>query len=176
MRIAVGSLNPVKVEAVAGVVERLFGGAEVEGVEVDSGVGAQPVGMMETVLGAVRRAKGALRAGGAELGVGIEAGLVEVPLTLTGYLDVQVCAVADERCITIGTGSGFEHPPEVVRAVLSGAEVGEVMERLSGVREIGRKEGAIGFLSGGRLDRRKLTEQAVFMAFLPRLKPELYRI
>jgi len=166
----------VKVEAVRSVAAQLFGGAEVSGVEVESGVSAQPVGMMETVLGAVRRARAALHVDGAELGVGIEAGLIEAPFTLTGYLDVQVCAVADRNCITIGTGSGFEHPPEVVRAVLRGEEVGGIMERLSGVRGIGRKQGAIGFLSNGRLSRTELTKQAVFMAFLPRLKRELYRI
>ncbi|NOZ83084.1 MAG: inosine/xanthosine triphosphatase [Euryarchaeota archaeon] len=176
MRIAVGSLNPVKVEAVLSVAEQLFGSAQVEGVEVRSGVGEQPVGMMETVLGAVRRARAALLQRDADFGVGIEAGLIEVPFTLTGYLDVQVCAVADRRCITLGMGSGFEHPPEVVRAVLAGEEVGEVMERLTGVRDIGRKQGAIGFLSNSLLDRTELTKQAVFMAFLPRLRRELYRI
>ncbi|WP_456474179.1 inosine/xanthosine triphosphatase [Candidatus Pyrohabitans sp.] len=174
MRIAVGSTNPVKVKAVEEVLRAFYPEAEVFGVEVDSKVKAQPLGMEETVHGAVNRAREALEHG--ELGVGIEAGLVEVPFTLTGYMDVQFCAISDGEVITLGAGSGFEYPPQVAREVLRGRTVGEVMEELSGIANIGRRGGAIGFLSHGKLSRRELTKQAVLMAMLPRINRELYEI
>jgi len=49
------------------------------------------------------------------------------------------------------------------------------MEALTGIERIGHKMGAIGFLSRGLLDRAQLTEQAVLMALLPRLRPDLYQ-
>ena len=49
------------------------------------------------------------------------------------------------------------------------------MEELTGRKGIGRTTGAIGFLSGGRMDRTKLTEAAVLMALIPRIRKELYR-
>ena len=174
MRVAVGSTNPVKIKAVEEVLREYYPEAEVFGVEVSSGVSAQPRGVQETVLGAVNRAREASMH--AELGVGIEAGLIEVPFTLTGYMDVQFCAISDGEFITLGAGSGFEYPPRVVRAVLRGREVGEVMEELSGIANIGRKGGAIGFLSQGKLSRRELTKQAVLMAMLPRINRELYEL
>jgi len=174
LRVAVGSTNPVKVRAVEEVLRAFYPEAEVFGVEVSSDVRAQPIGMQETVLGAVNRAREALRHG--DLGVGIEAGLVEVPFTLTGYMDVQFCAISDGEVVTLGAGSGFEYPPRVVREVLRGREVGEVMEELSGIAEIGRKGGAIGFLSHGRLSRKELTKQAVLMAMLPRINREVYEL
>ena len=174
MRVAVGSTNPVKIKAVEEVLRAFYPEVEVFGVEVSSGVSAQPVGVQETVQGAVNRARAALKQG--DIGVGIEAGLIEVPFTLTGYMDVQFCAISDGEFTSLGAGSGFEYPPQVVREVLRGREVGEVMEKLSGIAEIGRKGGAIGFLSKGKLNRKELTKQAVLMAMLPRINRELYEL
>jgi inosine/xanthosine triphosphatase len=129
------------------------------------------------VKGAVNRARQAVSSvPGAEFGIGIEAGLVKVPEALTGYFDIQFAAVADRKGrVTIGCGSGFEYPSKVLKEIVAkGKEVGEVMESLTGIDKIGERMGAIGFLSHGRLDRRKLTEQAILMAFIPRINEELY--
>src|SRR2546430_14737256 len=48
------------------------------------------------------------------------------------------------------------------------------MARLTGIRDIGSKEGAIGYLTERRLDRDALTESAVLMAMVPRIRRELY--
>jgi len=53
-------------------------------------------------------------------------------------------------------------------------EIAEVMERFTGIKNIGRRMGAIGYLSRGKLNRVKFTEQAVFMAMLPRIRKEFY--
>ena len=62
MKIAVGSTNPLKIGAVKSVAAKLFPGASVEGIAVDSGVGRNPLTDAETLAGAVARAK-ASRAG-----------------------------------------------------------------------------------------------------------------
>jgi inosine/xanthosine triphosphatase len=166
----------VKVRAVRNVMRELFGRARVRGVEVGPELPPQPIGRAAVIRGAIARAKRALAAGDFDLGVGIEAGLERVAQARSGYLDVQWCAVVDRRGrVTLGHGAGFEHPRVVIEEVLrEEVEVGKVMERLTGIEQIGRRMGAIGYLSKGRLDRLRLTEQAVLMAMLPRLNPELY--
>jgi inosine/xanthosine triphosphatase len=63
----------------------------------------------------------------------------------------------------------------VIEAVMKEKEeIAKVMERLTGIKNIGRRMGAIGYLSRGKLNRIKFTEQAVFMAMLPRIRKELY--
>jgi len=179
MRIlAVGTRNPVKVSAVTHIVEKLLHEKlEVIAVEVSSGVPNQPMGLEQTIRGAVNRAKQAVSSvSSAELGIGIEAGLVKVPETLTGYFDIQFAAIADKKGkVTIGCGPGFEYPPKVLSEALGkGKEIGDVMESLTGIENIGERIGAVGFLSQGELDRQRLTEQAILMAFIPRINEELY--
>jgi inosine/xanthosine triphosphatase len=176
--VAVGTQNPVKTSAVAHILKRLFKDEfDVIRVDVDTSIPKQPIGLKQIIKGAVSRARKAVSATkGAELGIGIEAGLVRIPFTMTGYFDIQFAAIVDTGGnLTIGCGSGFEYPPAVVSEVLKeGKEVGDVMETLTGIDRIGEKIGAIGYLSHGELDRCSLTEQALLMAFLPRINEKLY--
>ncbi len=175
MRVHVGSSNPVKLEAVKRVFTHAFSKENIDVVlvPVEPGVPAQPLGD-EVARGAVARARAALQ--DADYGVGIEAGLI-YHQALKLYFDVQFCAIVDrEGRVTVGHGPGFVYPPRVLRAVLKeGKTVGQAMEALTGIERIGHKMGAIGFLSKGLLDRTQLTEQAVLMALLPRLRPDLYQ-
>ncbi len=158
-------------KAVDRVLSRLFSKVEVRGKPVKSGVPAQPRGH-QAIEGAVSRARQAI--GNGDFGVGIEAGLVNQGEGRPP-LDVQYCAITDGTGrITVGSGPGFEHPPSVLRMVGGGATVGEAMESLTGIKDIGRKEGAIGFLTEGMMDREGLTEAAVLMAMVPRIRRTLY--
>lgn len=178
MKIAVGSTNPTKVKAVENVMRRIYGDVEVFGVEVQSGVSDQPIGIEEIVSGATNRARRALEENKADLGVGIEAGIYPFPGTLTGYLDVQVCAIASpDGLVTLGHGPGFEYPPLVIRRIISeSVEAGVAMGELVNDLELKKKIGAIGVLSKGLLTRRELNEIAVLMAMIPRLNPELFGV
>jgi inosine/xanthosine triphosphatase len=176
--VAVGTQNPVKTSAVASILKKLFKEEfEVVRVDVDTGIPKQPIGLGQIIKGAVRRARRAISVTkNAEFGIGIEAGLVKTPCTITGYFDIQFAAIIDSKDnLTIGCGSGFEYPPTVISEVLEKRkEVGDVMESLTGIDEIGEKMGAIGYLSHGILDRCHLTEQALLMAFIPRMNERLY--
>ena len=173
IRVAVATGNQTKVRAVKNVFTQVFG--YVEMVEVPTGnAGTQPVGD-GTIQGSIDRAKAAIDDSDADFGVGIEAGLFRVP-KLDKHFDVQYCAIIDsEGNMTVGHGPGFEYPPSVTRSALNGVPVGEVMSKLTGIERIGHRNGSIGYLSNGVIDRISLTELAVLMALIPRIRPELYK-
>ncbi len=171
LRVHAGTDNPVKVRAVRRVFADLFERVRVETVPVATGVPEQPIDH-QAPIGAMNRARSALQDG--DFGVGIEAGLIWDP-SVGDYLDVQYCAVVDRAGrVTLGHGPGFEYPRAVVDRVRAGKTVGEAMADLTGIRGIGAKHGAIGYLTERRMDRDTLTEAAVLMAMVPRIRQDLY--
>ena len=174
LRVNVGSTNPVKVRAVANVFRKLFPKRppRVEPVDVTSKVSEQPF-EVEAIEGAINRAREALK--DSDYGVGIEAGLFWNE-QIRDFLDVQYCSVVDKRGrVTLGHGPGFAYPPFVVERVKAGKTVGDAIAEFTGEKGIGQRAGAIGFLSEGRMDRTRLTEDAVLMAMVPRIRKDLYR-
>jgi len=171
LRVHVGTNNPVKVRAVRRVLGALSLRALVRGVAVRTAVAEQPFGD-EALQGALNRARTAI--GDGDFGIGIEAGLVWSPI-VSDYFDVQYCAILDRAGrLTVGHGPGFTYPGKVLEKVKAGATVGDATERLTGIQKIGSKTGAIGYLTEGRLDREALTQSAVLMAMVPRIRRELY--
>lgn len=173
----VGSKNEVKISAARKVFRTIFKGMRVKvvGVEGETGVSPQPFGD-DTIKGAENRARSA--AAEADYGVGIEAGLVWNE-RMKQYLDVQYCVVADKLGrTTFGHGSGFYYPPKVIGKVVEGKRDGvtisDAMRDVAGIEDIGKKQGAIGYLSKGLLTRTRLTEQSVLMAMVPRISGEMY--
>ncbi|MGB9938154.1 MAG: inosine/xanthosine triphosphatase [Methanobacterium sp.] len=173
MNVIVGSKNPVKVKAVQNVLEKIYKEVNVKGIDVDSGVPDQPFGKDQTIQGAVNRSK-KVYSPEFDLSVGIESGLMEINNSITGYIDLQWCAVFDGEKITLGVSSGFEYPPLVIEEVLKGVEVGNVMDKVTGVNNLGQKAGAVSYLSKGMLDRTENTEQCVLTAMIPRMNKEIY--
>ena len=175
MIIVVGSTNELKLKAVEKCFKAFFKEVIVEGVSVR--VPPQPVGFKETLRGALLRAKAALGSGG-DYGVGLEAGLIKIPHSISGYVDQHICAIADrDEKVTLGFSMAFEFPICVVEKIISGeaGEAEEVMEEISGIDHIGDKYGAIGYLTRRLIDRVNLCEQAVISALIPRINPSLYR-
>ncbi len=171
MRINVGTGNRIKVNAVRNVVSKFYSKVRIKGVPVDSEVPSEPF-ETKVVLGAINRAISSIK--DADFGVGIEAGLFWIE-PIKDYVDVQCCAVVDKAGrLTFGQGPGFSYPPTIVAMVKQGMTVGQAMERLTGIKGMGSKHGAIGYLSDGKVIREEITRVAVFMAFLPRKKRELY--
>ena len=175
MKVVVGSLNPVKLNATKNILEKIYGKINISSKYVDSGVPDQPFGLDETIKGAVSRAKNSYSID-VDLSVGIESGLMKTPNTLTGYIDLQWCAIFDGKNVTLGVSSGFEYPPEVVKEVLSGVEVGDVMDRITVVDNLGMKKGAVSHLSRDMLNRTENTEQCVLTAMIPRMNKNIYFI
>jgi len=170
MNVAVGSMNPVKIDAV----RRAFGEAfsapvAVAGYQVSSGVPSQPRGE-ELVRGASARADAARNGADADFGVGIEAGLVELPGCALP-LQLVVCAIVDRRCRrTVGLGPGFALPDAFLRRIEAGTPLGEIVrETGAGAAASTADAGAIGLLTGARRTRLSITQEAVLMALVPRM-------
>lgn len=174
MRISVGSLNPVKIKAVNEISELVFNNQKIDifGIDVSSGVSKQPLSLEEIVIGARNRAKNAMLATNSDLAIGLEAGIIKVPYTLTGWIDYAYCAILDKKgTYTMGSSPGFEYPPIVIHRVLNeNMEVGDVFDDLVKEKNVKQKQGAIGVLSHGLYNRLEFLKAAVLMAFVPRLE------
>lgn len=174
MKAIVGSRNPVKIAATREVLRRVLGDdVQVEGVRVDSRVSRQPWGDEETLRGALNRAEAALAVGGATLGVGLEGGLVEIDGRV---FTCAWCAVArSDGAIGMGGGANLLLPLSAAEAVRSGAELGPTMDTLTGLRNTKQRQGAIGILTRGYLDRQSAYEHILTLALARLLSPVLYR-
>ncbi|MGK3443951.1 inosine/xanthosine triphosphatase, partial [Escherichia coli] len=58
-------------------------------------------------------------------------------------------------------------PAVILEKVREGEALGPVMSRYTGIDEIGRKEGAIGVFTAGKLTRASVYHQAVILALSP---------
>lgn len=171
MRVHVGSENVAKLAAAREALALWgeLGASEVVGVPVESGVSGHPTSIAETVQGAVNRARAAFP--GAQLSLGLEGGLVAVPGTKTGFLEVTVAAVHDGKETFVGMSAGFEFPATVAALIREGVEASDAVRRvgLSQHAKLGNTEGGvIGLLSKGRFSRREQARQAVVSALMNR--------
>lgn len=171
-RIAVGSKNPVKMRAAERVVGQIWPSAEVVGVEVSSGIAAQPGNETETRQGAANRARAALAAADADLGLGLEGGVDEVRGRL--YLVNTVVAVDRQGQTGEGGGVRMELPPSFRAGLKEGRELGELVDLACGQSNTKQKGGAIGWLTAGLADRQQSFEQALTYALVRWLAPAFY--
>ncbi|MFX1314751.1 MAG: inosine/xanthosine triphosphatase [Promethearchaeota archaeon] len=185
IKICVGSLNPAKINAVEISFGNYFRNFRIFKIKANSKVSSQPIGMENIIKGAINRARSALNYLLIEkneksdiFGVGIEAGLVSVPHTRTGYMDFQFCAIIDEnQKISLGSGIAFEYPKYVIDLLLDNRdlEIGQIMGELAGNMNLKNELGAISFLSKNKMKRTEILTQAVNCALLPWINKELYK-
>lgn len=165
MHVAIGSENPVKVNAV----ERVLPDAETTAVGVDSGVPEQPWGREETVEGARNRVAAALAATDADYGVGIEGGVAERDVPGGVWL-VMWAAVTDGTDTHFGAGPSIRLPDPVAERLRDGEELGPVLDDELGREDLAKQEGAIGIYTAGRVGRSDALVDAVAGAFGPFLR------
>ena len=170
MKITVGSTNPAKVEAVREILQDYphLKDAEVAGMETDSKVGDQPLSLTAVVTGAMNRAQAAFIE--SDYSVGIESGLMEVPFSKSGHMDVCACAIFDGTEYHLGLSSGWEFPnKEINRLILEeGLDMSQAINKvgLTDDPAIGAGQGAIGIVTKGRLDRKTFTKEAIRSALI----------
>lgn len=177
MTIGVGSKNKTKVNAVAEVLRDypLFAGAEVVGVAVVGEQFGHPKDLEETIAGAVDRAKQAYI--GHTYGFGIEGGLMPVPQTKTGYMQVCACAIYDGERIHLGLSPAYEWPKAILDKILHEGLDGSQAMKAAGLTEhdkAGEHEGFVGAFTHGRLDRTGYNKFAIMMALIHLEHPEHY--
>lgn len=175
LRLVVSSTNPVKLRAVETGVCDAFPGVDVriESVAVDSGVSEQPATDVETVLGAENRARAARDAlHEADYWFGVEGGVED---STRGMLTFAWIVVVDrEGRVGRARSAAFVLPEVVAEKVRGGMELGHADDEVFGRTDSKRRDGAIGLLTGGALDRAGLYAPAVTAAMIPFLNPELF--
>ncbi|MEK7601607.1 MAG: inosine/xanthosine triphosphatase [Patescibacteria group bacterium] len=177
MRIGVGSKNKTKVNAVAEILRDypMFAGAEVVGVDVKVEQFGHPKSLDETVSGAVDRAKQAFKNN--DYGFGIESGLMKVPQTKSGYMEVAVCAIYDGEQIHMGLSQAYEWPKKVIEAIVNLGMDGSQAMKATGLTQhekLGEHEGFVGVFTKGRSNRTEYNKAAVVMALMHLENPEHY--
>lgn len=168
MKINIGSANKVKVEAVKELLLDYphLKDVEVFSFEVSSGVADQPKSLEETVQGAINRAKDVLKDG--SYGFGIESGLMSVPNTKSGFMNVCVCVIYDGKECHLGLSSAWEAPKKVMEHIKEGLNMSQAAFKagLTDNQKIGSAEGIISILTKGRLTRKTYTQEAIRAALI----------
>jgi len=177
MKIVVGSMNPVKIDAVKEIIKDydFLAGAEVAGAPVSSEVLHQPLSLEETIRGAKNRARNSFA--DCDYGVGLESGIIQVPHTKTGYMDTTACAIFDGQEFAVGLSCCFEYPIKMTKMVLErNIEIDDAAYELGIANDnhIGETEGMIGWLTKGRMTRKDYTKQALKTALIQLENRELY--
>ena len=174
MKVIVGSTNPVKINSTKLAFETAFpeDEFEVEGVSVVSDVRDQPMSSAETLLGARNRAENAKEKYEADYWVGIEGGIQEHDDDLEAF--AWMIILGAEGTIGKARTSSFVLPHEVSLLVRSGLELGQADDQVFNQSHSKQRNGAVGLLTNDIIDRSEYYKQAVILALVPFLKPELY--
>jgi inosine/xanthosine triphosphatase len=178
MKLNVGSKNQVKIAAVQEAVllyPEQFSNPEVIPVEVAIEEFGHPKSLEETIKGAMDRAKAAF--GDCSYSFGIEGGLMAVPYTKTGFMEVGVCAIYDGKDFHLGLSSAFEWPKKVFDLIVNKGLDGSQAAREAGLtthEKIGATERIISLLTKGKANRKDKTKDSVIMALTHLLNPELF--
>lgn len=213
LQVAVGSKNPVKVNAVKRAIQSVVKlsnleiDVQVQGFDVPSEVSHQPFGDEETQLGAKTRAENAyqkfkeIHGRYPNLAVGLEGGL-EWSSTIqdingrdtlwcmawmalygkrTTHL-VECLASSDSKfyaadkkpiCSLSKTGT-FLLPSPLTDLIVSGMELGHADDKVFGRVNSKQKSGTVGVLTNGLVDRKAYYEQALILALIPWIRPDVY--
>ncbi len=178
--LAIGSLNPVKINSsISGATKALSNCIikSFEGFNSPSGVPDQPNGVEETLLGAKNRA---LHAWGAyfekyqkypDYSIGLEGGILKSSEGTECFAWMVVY-----NGIKFGTSktSTFYLPKAMVKYIDEGKELGEADDLVFGTVNSKQSQGTVGHLTNGFVDRTAYYEQAIILAFIPFIWPDLY--
>lgn len=178
MKINVGSKNQVKINAVKDALKLypdLFKKTIIKGVDVDIKKFGHPKNIQETINGAVNRAKKSFI--NCDYSIGLEGGLIKVPKTESGYMEINACVVYNGSKIYIGLSPAFEWPVKVTKLILANkadASLAFWQLGLTRSRKLGsQKGGIIGMLTNGRMAREDQIKYSVIMALIYLEKPDL---
>jgi inosine/xanthosine triphosphatase len=185
MKIIIGTKNKIKISALREIMGGydFLTGAKMEGMDAESDVSDQPKTLEETVLGAKNRAKNAfhgcpeaLGLTKGDLGVGVEDGLMEFPGTLTGFMNITICAFYDGGRYYLGMSAGFEYPPQAIELVKRGLDINQAFYKMELTDDpaIGSEQGAVGILTKGRWRRKDTIKQAITSALIQLDNKDLY--
>ncbi|MEI7603554.1 MAG: inosine/xanthosine triphosphatase [bacterium] len=172
--IASGSKNPVKMECTRLGFEKMFPNEEFiyDITPVPSGVSDQPMSDEETLLGAKNRAINARNAIlDADYWVGIEGGVSDNGDEMTAFAWI---VIVSKNMIGKSRTSTFILPQKIAELIRGGMELGYADDLIFKKDNSKQKEGAVGILTDGVLDRIHYYEPSVILALIPFKNDSLY--
>jgi len=177
MKVVVASTNPVKIEAVRLAFHSCFshGNWVFQGVSVESGVSSQPLTDAQTRLGALNRAKAAAQAmPGADFWVGLEGGIDVLEAGSDLLFSFCWAVVFSAGRMGQSRSANFQLPGKIAELVKTGYELGDADDIVFGTSNSKQGPGSVGLLTHQALTRSQLYCQAVQLALIPFISPELF--
>lgn len=173
-KILITSTNPVKKAAAEEGFHRVFPNEETqfETISVPSHVSDQPMSEGETFQGAMNRIMNAKRQDPtADYYVGIEGGLEQVEEELVCFAWV---IIQSKEKIGKAKTATFILPKKVQDLLLQGIELGKADDIVFGHTNSKQKTGSVGILTHDIITRTSYYTEAVILALIPFINPQLY--
>lgn len=176
MKLLMGTKNPGKIEGARQAFSKYFENVEIEGVAVESNVGAQPVNeqILQGAKNRVENLKKYAQANNiqADFYIASEAGITNL---LGEWLDFNMAVLENkEGEQSIGSSAGFPIPDKYVNEIIH-SELGKVMDKLFHANGLSKENGGIGILTQDAISRIDLTKQAFIMALTKIINGEVWK-
>lgn len=174
MQIIIASKNPVKINSVKNGFEKVFGNHDMtfSGINVPSEISDQPMNVDETYLGAQNRIKNAKHIHPkADFIVGIEGGL---EVFEGQYYAFAWILINNGEIIGKARTGSFMLPPKITELIDQGMELGHADDIVFGQSNSKQKQGSVGILTNGAIDRTEYYNHAVVLALVPFLNKKLF--
>ncbi|WNB18661.1 inosine/xanthosine triphosphatase [Marivirga arenosa] len=166
MKIIIASQNPVKIEATKIAFQKMIDDDfSFEGINVPSNVRDQPMDHKETLLGAKNRAQNARdNKPNADYWVGIEGGIHNDEFGMQAFAWIVILSKTKNSQAQTAV---FYLPEPIAEMVNNGIELGEADDIYFKRSNSKQKDGAVGILTNGLIDRTQYYEHAIIMALIP---------
>ncbi len=190
IKVAVGSANPVKINAAKNAFSKVFNTQEgvqeadsvslvssvadivtVESVSVGSGVADQPMSIEETRQGAENRVMAMKELVQADYYIAYEGG---VDVFEDGPKTFAIICISDANRTVFGQSACLPLPLRIYEALLNGEELGSAMDNAFDTINIKQKGGAIGQLTRGLESRQSIYTSATILSLSPFVFKDLY--
>lgn len=159
MKVAIGSQNCSKVNAVKNVINTYFDKVVFHEVDVPSNVSSMPFSDEETRQGAINRAVNSLKLTGADLNFGLEGGVREMDGIM--YCCNWGALALNNGQVLTAAGAQFMLPEEIAKKLKEGEELGPLMDEYTNEKDTRHHLGAIGVFTANLIDRTEMFEHIV---------------
>lgn len=165
MKVLIGTKNLGKIEGAKKAFEKFFENIEIEGINVSSDVGDEPLNK-EIYEGARNRVNNLLNYAAknkidADYFLGIESGITNL---LGKWIIVNVAVIKNkEGYESWGTSPGFPVPDKYVNEIIK-TDLGKVMDSIFEKNDLRSSIGGVSYLTKENITRIDLTEDAFIMA------------
>lgn len=176
MKILIGTKNPGKIEGAKQAFEKYFDNVDIEGIQVSSNVGDQPINE-EILQGAKNRVKNLKEYAinnniEADFYISSEGGITNL---LGEWIDINAVVIEDAKGFqSIGTSQGFPIPNKYLDEIKQ-TELGKVMDKIFNGKELGKGKGGINFLTKDEVSRIDLVKNAFVMALVSHINGETWK-